>query len=132
MIVPKSRSKYTNKRKLVMGLGFVDSMKSIFNSIKPILQNVGSFIKENKDLIAKPVLGAVGQLAATGISKGVPTLISHIMNRRKPKQELPPPPVLSEKSEEILQNIVKRDIIPTTNIIGSGGKKRNGSGLKTF
>src|SRR5271163_109021 len=135
MIVPKSRSKYTNKKKLVIGRGFVDTMSNIFNSIRPTLKNVGSFIKENKDLIAKPILGAVGQLAATGISKGVPTLLSTIMNRKK-QQQLPAT-ALTKKSEEILNAILSReapnDIIPTTNIIGSGYKKRkSGSGLKTF
>ena len=60
MIVPKSKSKYTNTSKLVMGRGFVDSLSNIFNSIIPTLQNVGLFIGENKDLIAKPILVAVG------------------------------------------------------------------------
>ena len=82
MIVPKSRSKYTTKRRLVMGRGFVDSLSSIFNSIKPALQNVGSFIRDNKDLIAKPVLGAAGKLAATAISKEISSAISVIMNKK--------------------------------------------------
>ena len=64
-----------------MGRGFVDSVSSIFISIKSVLQNVGSFIRENKNLIAKPILGAIGQLVATEISKGLPALISHIINR---------------------------------------------------
>ena len=87
MIVPKSKSKYMNKRKPVMGRGFVDSMSSIFNSIRPTLQNVGSFIRDNKDFIAKSILGAVGQLAATGISKGVSVLLTKIMNRKRLKQK---------------------------------------------
>ena len=138
MIVPKSRSKYTNKKKLVIGRGFVDTMSSIFNSIRPTLKNVGSFIKENKDLIAKPILGAVGQIAATGISKGIPTLLSTIMNRKKQQQQQQlPAPALTKKSEEILNAILSREapneIMPTTNIIGSGYKKSKfGSGLKTF
>ena len=85
MIVSKSKSKYTNRRKLVMGKGFVDSLSSIFNSIKQALQNVGLLIKENKNLIAKPNLCAIGQLAATGISKGIPALILLIINRKKIK-----------------------------------------------
>jgi hypothetical protein len=140
MIVPRSRSKYTNGRKAVTGRGFVDSLSSIFNSIKsaalPALKSVGSFVKENKDLIAKPILGAVGQLAATGISKGLPTLLSHIMNRKK-KQEIEPAPapILDDKSKEILQNILIRErpseMIPATNIIGSG-RKKYGKGLKNY
>ena len=50
MIVPKSKSKYMNRRKLVMDRGFIDLLSSIFNSIKPMLQYAGSFISEN-DLI---------------------------------------------------------------------------------
>src|SRR5271163_3644640 len=136
MIVPKSRSKYTNKKKLVIGRGFVDTMSNIFNSIRPTLKNVGSFIKENKDLIAKPILGAVGQLAATGISKGVPTLLSTILNRKRQQQQQLSAPVITKKSEEILNAILSREapneIMPTTNTIGSGYKKSKfGSGLKT-
>ena len=59
-----------------MGRRFVDSLSSILNSISPTLQNVGLFIRENKDLITKPILGAVGQLAATSIAKGIPVLLS--------------------------------------------------------
>ena len=133
MIIPKSRSKYTNGKKLVIGRGFVDSFSNIFNSIRPALQNVGTYIKENKDLIAKPLLGAVGTLAATGI-KGAPYLLSHIMNRKKQQQLAPPPPPpLDIKSEELLQAILSREpseMIPATNIIGSG--KKHGKGLKSF
>jgi len=142
MIEPKSRSKYTNKRKLVNGKGFVDAMSSIFNSIKsaavPVIKSVGTFVKDNKDLLAKPILGAVGSLAATGISKGVPTLLSHIMNRKKIKvAEQLPAPILDEKSKDILQGILSREepssMIPATNIIGSSIlRKKYGKGLKTF
>src|SRR5882757_4715701 len=158
MIVPQNRSRYTTDRTLIVGGGFVDTFSNIYNSIKPTLNNFGSFIKQNKDLLIKPVRGAVGSLAATGISKGVPTVLSHIMNRRQQRlQEQVPPPKLDEKSNEILNAIISRERspiknidmesykdvelrIPTTNIIGDGlnKKKRSytrktcGSGLKIF
>jgi len=153
MIVPENRSRYTTDRKLIVGRGFVDSFSRIFSSLKPALNSVGSFIKQNKDLVAKPLLGAIGTLAATGISKGVPSIISHIMNRRQRQQV--PPPEIDEKTNELLKHILSRDAelpipasnflskdveprIPTTNIIGDGllkkkrKTKKSGSGLKTF
>ena len=92
---------------------------------------------ENKDLIAKPILGAVGSLAATGFAAGVPTLLTHIANRNRKKDnaitlmKTMQQEVVSEnlepKYKEILQNIInsKRDdssANPLTNIIGSGIK----------
>src|SRR6266568_9195975 len=90
MIVPRNRSRYTNDRNLILGRGFVNTFSNIFNSIKPALwnagNNIGSFIKQNKDLLVKPIIGAIGDLAATGISKGIPTLLTRIINRRAQKQ----------------------------------------------
>ena len=73
MIVPQNRSRYTTNKKFVVGRGFVDSFSNILNSIKPAFNNVGSFLKQNKDLLIKPIIGAVGDLAPSGISKGIPT-----------------------------------------------------------
>jgi len=109
-----------------MGRGFVNTFSNIFNSIKSAAAPALSFIKQNKNLIAKPILGAVGSLAATGISKGIPTLLSTIMNRGQQQQKELPTPILDEKSKEILSNILPRETpidnflrdIPTTNIIG--------------
>ena len=64
------------KRKYIQGKGFTDSLMSS-------LRSVGSYVAQNKDLIAKPLLGAVGDLAATGISHGVPALIKYINNKNK-------------------------------------------------
>ena len=64
------------KRKYIQGKGFTDSLMSS-------LRSVGSYVAQNKDLIAKPLLGAVGDLAATGISQGVPALIKYINNKNK-------------------------------------------------
>jgi hypothetical protein len=95
-------------------------LSSVFNFIKasaaPAIKSIGTYVSTNKDLIAKPLLGAVGSLAATGLTAGVPALISHIMNKNK-KQQVP---VDDPKYKEILESIVAT---PVTNIIGSGIKK---------
>src|SRR5881628_3571410 len=144
MIVPRNRSRYTTDRKLILVRGFMDSFSNIFNSIKPALwnagNNIGSIIKQNKDLLVKPIIGAVGDLAATGISKGIPAVLSHIINRRAQKQLLKPQEVtfapqpdhiMDQKGIDILNSILKRESIPalsneipTTNIIGDGLSKK--------
>jgi hypothetical protein len=74
---------YSRKKKYITGRGFVDSLSNVFNSIKasaaPAIRSIGSYVSNNKDLIAKPLLGAVGTLAATGLTAGVPALLSQIM-----------------------------------------------------
>ena len=47
---------FSNKRKYVQGSGFMDE--------------IGSYILENKDLIAKPLLGAVGNIGAMALTEG--------------------------------------------------------------
>ena len=117
MLVNKYYYGYSNKKKHVTGKGFVDSLSSIFNTIKsataPVFKTVGNYVSENKDLIAKPILGALGSLAATGLATGIPTIISHIANRNKKKHIVNPvsqQEIVSEnvepKYKEILQNIV--------------------------
>jgi hypothetical protein len=143
MLINKNVYGYSKNKKFVVGRGFVDSLSSIFNTIKastvPALTSIGSYISNNKDLIAKPVLGALGSLAATGLTAGVPALISHIANRNKnvdknrhfkTEPEIPDDP----KYKEIIQNILASER-PVTNIIGSGTRsqrKRHGAGIKTF
>ena len=69
------------KRKYIQGKGFTDSLVSS-------LRGIGSYVAaQNKDLIAKPLLGAVGDLAATGISQGVPALIKYINKNQKEKKK---------------------------------------------
>jgi hypothetical protein len=128
MLITKNHYGYSRKKKYVTGRGFVDSLSNIFNSIKasagPAIRSIGSYVSTNKDLIAKPLLGAVGSLAATGLTAGVPALISHIMNRKQ---------VTDPKYKEILQSLAPSPIrtgTPVTNIIGSG--VRRGSGIKKF
>ena len=50
MLVTKNKYK---KSRHITGRGFVDSMTTA-------LKNIGSYVVSNKDLIAKPLLGAVG------------------------------------------------------------------------
>ena len=123
MLITKNARGYSLKKKYIIGRGFVDTLSSVFNSLKasavPALRGIGSYVSNNKDLIAKPLLGAVGSLAATGLTAGVPALIGHIINKNK-KQ------VADPKYKEILQSLV-----PVTNLIGSGVKKR-GAGIKRF
>ena len=89
MLVNRNRYGFTSKKKHVIGTGFVDSLASIINSIKasaaPIFKSVGTYVADNKNLIAKPVLGAIGSLAATGLSAGIPAIISHIAKRNRIK-----------------------------------------------
>ena len=66
MLVIKNIHGYSRKKKYITGRGFVDTMPSIFNSIKsnigtPTLRNIASYVSTNKDLITKPVLGAIAQ-----------------------------------------------------------------------
>ena len=153
MLVNRNRYGFSSKKKHVTGTGFVDSLSCIFNSIKastaPIFKSFGNHVAENKDLIAKPVLGAIGSLAATGLSAGLPAIISHIAKRNRMKNNAEPlfngnkqtlqQDVLSgnlePKYKEILQNIVKAKNNnsnnssnnnnmqnPLTNIIRSGIK----------
>ena len=139
MLVNKYYYRYSDKKKHVTEKDFVDSLSSIFNTIKsataPVFKTVGNYVFENIDLIAKPILGALGSLAATGLATGIPTIMSHIANRNKEKHIVNPvsqQQIVSEnvepKYKEILQNIVNSKNNnnsygnPLTNIIGSGIK----------
>ena len=103
MIIRKKKNGYSSSRKYIYGTGFIDSLRSI-----------GSYIVQNKDLVAKPLLGAVGNLAAAGLTEGAKALVNRMI---KPKPAAPTK--LDAKSQEILQSIMT----PVTNVIGSGIKK---------
>jgi hypothetical protein len=117
MIITKRNRGYSSRRKYIQGKGFVDSLRSI-----------GSYIAQNKDLIAKPLLGAVGNLGAFGLEEGGRALLTHIINKKRDDKvtlnnsDLPK---LSPKGKEILESIIngQRGNNPVTNIIGSGLKK---------
>ena len=123
MLINKTTYGYSRNKKHISGRGFVDSMSSVF-------KNIGSYVSTNRDLIAKPLLGAIGSLAATGLTAGVPALISHISKRNQLRGD--------PKYKEILENIISPSqataVTPVTNIIGSGVSKvrRHGSEIKTF
>ena len=53
MIVNQKSKAYSSKRTTIHGRRFVDTLKGI-----------GSYVYQNKDLIAKPMLGAVGDIGA--------------------------------------------------------------------
>src|SRR5277367_2868148 len=136
MLINKNTPGYSRNKKLIMGRGFADTMSSVFNSLKatavPAVRSIGSYVSKNMDLIAKPVLGAIGSLAAKGLSEGVPALISHIANRNRSRgseMKMPDDP----KYKEILQSMMMTlfQTTPVTNIIGSGIRRR-GAGIKTF
>ena len=132
MLISRNSYGYSNKKKYVTGRGFIDSLSNVFkqlgNSFKasavPAIKNIGSYVLENKDLIAKPVLGAIGSLAATGLSAGVPAILKHIASRNRSKA--PVTPSVSEnmsipedvKYREILNNIMNNNV--------------TGAGLKLF
>jgi hypothetical protein len=126
MLIRKNLYGYSRKKKYITGRGFVESLSNVFNSVMPTVKNIGSYISTNKDLIAKPLLSAVGSLAATGLTSGVPTLINHIKNKNRDKNNVTDP-----KYKEILQSLAPiQHTAPVTNIIGSGVRK--GSGIKKF
>jgi hypothetical protein len=124
MLVSRNSYGYTNKKKYVTGRGFIDSISNVFkqlgNAFKvsavPAFKNIGSYVLENKDLIAKPVLGAIGSLAATGLSAGVPAILKHIAsrNRKKAPQTVPPESDMNipedVKYREILNNIMANNV----------------------
>jgi hypothetical protein len=104
MLTTKNKFK---KNRHITGRGFVDSMSNA-------LKNISSYVTSNKDLIAKPLLGAVGSLAATSLTAGIPALISQIKNRKRKHTDDP-------KYKEIIQGLMTPQ--PVTNIIGSGIKR---------
>ena len=95
MLVKKKNHMYTNKRKYVQGSGFVN--------------DIGSYILQNKDLIAKPLLGAVGNIGAMALTEGSKFVLNKLM---KPKTEATPQ--LDEKFKQIIEGL------------------KRGSGIKTF
>ena len=99
MIVKKKNNMYTSKRKLIIGQEFVDTLKGI-----------GNYIFQNKDLIAKPMLSAVGNVGALALEEGARAIIKKLAR---------PSDILSPESVETLNRLSS----PVGNIIGSGIKK---------
>src|SRR6476619_8422151 len=100
MIITRRNKGYSSKRKYIQGQGFVDSLRSI-----------GLYIAQNKDLIAKPLLGAVGNLGAFGFTEGGKALITHLINKKRDDKvsvNNSNLPQLSSKGKEILESIINR------------------------
>ena len=153
MLVNQNSYGFSNNKKYIEGQGFVDTMSTAFRSVVPTLKSVGSYLDKNKDLIAKPVLGAIGALAATGLTAGVPAIINHIVNRNRGKNRPTSGPLVpsgasvpqdsalfrsiessesahpssipeNDKYKEILNSLIHAKAKPpVTSIIGSGLKK---------
>jgi len=104
------------------------------DSVTSGLKGVGSYILQNKDLLAKPLLGAAGDLAAFGVLEGGKAAINAIANRKKEKkskvvsniENSNVDPGLSAKDIEILTSMMlgnNQQQNPVGNIIGSGIKR---------
>ena len=113
MLVNRNSYGFSNNKKYIEGQGFVDFMSSAFRSVVPALKSVGtsmtSYLDKNKDLIAKPILGAIGALAATGLTAGVPAMISHIVNRNRGKNRPPSGPLVLPDSAVLSNTMVPQD-----------------------
>jgi hypothetical protein len=108
MIVKKKNYMYTNNRKYVQGSGF--------------MSDVGSYILNNKDLIAKPLLGAVGNIGAMALTEGSRWAVNKLMNsalqapavRNAVQAPAVPASKLDAKSKQIIEEL------------------KRGSGIKRF
>ena len=89
MIVTTRKRGYLSNRKYIQGKGFADSLLSS-------LKGVGSYVANNKDLIARPILGAVGNLAAAGLTEGGMALLTRLLNKKNE---------LDDKAKAILSNM---------------------------
>ena len=121
MLIIHRKHSYRANRKYVQGRGFVDSLTSS-------LKSIGSYVSQNKDLIAKPLMGAVGNLAATALEEGIKAAVRHTINKKNTQNKsnkhtiTTTSPQIDAKGNAILQNIIDGSI-PVGNIIGSGIKK---------
>ena len=108
MLVKRKNHIYTSKRKMIHGRGYVqDTLKSF-----------GSYIAQNKDLLAKPLLGAAGELGAFALTEGGKALIRKLAAASAEKNN-------SSSSGEVYDNKMSpesRKIISSI-ITGSGIKK---------
>jgi hypothetical protein len=102
MIVKEKSKMYTSKRTMIHGHGYVD-----------VLKGIGSYISQNKDLLAKPMLGAAGDLAAFATLEGGKAIIKKLMTKNNNKN-------ISEESKEILERLQKPIISQS---MGSGIKR---------
>src|SRR5271157_4291263 len=91
---------YTIHKKHVTGRGFIDTFRNLTSS-------VGSYMVNNKDLIAKPLLSAVGSLGALGLTTGVPAIINPIMSKQNLTKAPQTPKITDDpKYKEILDSLM--------------------------
>ena len=95
MLIQPNIHGFSVDKKYVVGRGFVDTLSSMIRSISgafknvagpivgPVVKSIGAYAHANKDLIAKPVLGAIGSLAATGLTSGIPAIIKRVAGRKR-------------------------------------------------
>lgn len=84
MIVREKSKQPNSKKTMVYGRGFVDTLKGI-----------GSYVAQNKDLIARPMLGAVGDIGAFALAEGGKALIRKIASKKQ----------LDPEAEQILERL---------------------------
>lgn len=72
------------------------------------LQDAGNYILTNKDLVAKPILQATGEIGALALKEGVKAIINKAAKNR------------SQESEEIIKSLLVEENL------------KKGSGLKRF
>lgn len=116
MLVRNKDRSYTTHKKRITGKGFIDSLSST-------LKNVGSYIYQNKDLIAKPMLGAIGNVGALGLTEAAKLILTRLAQKNSNKS-VKKDDKLTRKEQEIVEAIYKQsseNSLP--NIIGSGIKK---------
>ena len=89
MIVKENSKAYSSKRTLVQGQGFVDIAKGIV-----------SYIAQNKDLIAKPMLRAVGNIGALGMTE-----VSKALIKKTAAEKIPAKKQLDPESMQILERL---------------------------
>ena len=106
-IVVQHKYGFTNKKHYVIGNGFVE------DSVLPVVKNMGAYPSANKDLMIKPVLGAVGSLGSLGL-----TNLAHKIAKRMKKKHDEGEVVIDENGKALLQRILK--------------SPQEGSGLKSF
>lgn len=113
MIQRKSCKNYSSRSKHVRGSGFMDIIKSF-----------GSYIGQNKYLIAKPVLAATGEVAGYALNKGGKALMNKILSKQPANQDIMDK-ILSKEpvNQDIMNKILSKKYSPVENIIGSGIKK---------
>lgn len=108
MIERKKPKNYSKRVRHVRGSGFMD-----------IFRNIGSYIGQNKDIIAKPLLSATGEAAGHIIREGSKAIVNKILTKEQGSINKNN----KDKIEKIMNKTLPQVNSPVENIIGSGIKK---------